>query len=473
MGPYFLAVDFGASGGRHIIAEHRDERVVLQEVYRFENRPVRRGGLLCWDLDYLTKQLITGMKRCSELGLIPVSMGIDTWGLDFVLLDEAGAGISPAVSHRDPRTADIYRNIFERVPEEELYGRTGIQMAEFNTLCQLEAMKQSCPDVLSRAGAMAMLPDYLNYLLTGRLCQEYSNASVTQLVKAGEAQWDAELIKRLGYPERIFLPIHRPGGVLGRLKEEIAQEAGFSCDVVLTPGHDTASAFLSLPPAKTEALPAISSGTWSLMGLETEAPLITEQGRALGFTNEAGGGERTLFLKNSMGLWMIQNIRREAAPGDSFEMLCKKAEAARIDSLVDCQSRAFLAPSSMSRAVRDDCRRAGEQVPETAGELARVVYRSLAVSYGTILKEMQELTGREFRALQIIGGGSNADFLNRLTAKETGLPVCAGPAEATALGNAVVQMTAMGVFSSLDEGRRCAAKSGRKRVFEPDDSGIL
>ena len=472
MEPYFLAVDFGASGGRHIIAEHRDGRIVLQEIYRFENGPVRRGGFLCWDLDYLTEQLIIGMRRCSELGLFPVSVGIDAWGLDFVLLDESGARISPAVSHREPRTAGIYQGIFERVPEAELYARTGIQMAEFNTLCQLEALSQSCPEQLCRADAMVMLPDYFNYLLTGKLCQEYSNASVTQLTKAGEARWDTGLIKRLGYPERIFLPIRRAGGVLGRLKEEIAERIGFSCEVALVPGHDTASAFLSLPPEGAGKLPAISSGTWSLMGMETEAPVLTEQARVSGFTNEAGGGEKPLLLKNSLGLWMIQNIRKEAAPGDSFEALCRKAEDARIDSIVDCQSQVFLAPSSMSGAVRDYCRKAGEQVPETAGELARVVYRSLAASYGAIFRQMQELTGREFRRLQIIGGGSKADYLNRLTAEAAGIPVFAGPAEAAALGNAVVQMTAMGVFSSLDEGRRCAAGSNGARVFEPDGRGV-
>lgn len=465
MRQYYLAVDFGASGGRHILFWLEDGRICLDEIYRFENQPVFQNGLMCWDLERLEEQLLTGMKRCREAGRIPAAMGIDTWGLDYVLLDGEGKCLGSAVNHRDPRTKGIYEAIFSRIPEEELYGRTGIQTAEFNTLCQLMAVRREQPELLERARTFLMIPDYLNAFLTGEMAQEYTNATTTQLLRAGEARWDTELMELLGLPPGMFLPPRLPGQRLGSLKQEMAALVGFSCDIFLTPSHDTASAFLALPPGAEKEGPAISSGTWSLMGMEREAPLLTEYGRKRKFTNEGGYGGKNLLLKNSMGLWMIQNIRREAAPRASFAELCQSAEQARISSVVDCQAEEFLAPASMAEAVRQYCKKTGQPVPESPGELACVVYHSLAASYGKILREMETAAGTSFQALYIIGGGSNAEYLNRLTASCTGLPVYAGPAEATAIGNALSQMTADGVFPTMESARECAARSfERKRI---------
>lgn len=472
MRQYFLSVDFGASGGRHILFWLENGRINLKEIYRFDNQPVFRDGLMCWDLEALERQLLTGMRRCREAGMIPSAMGIDTWGLDYVLLDEKGERLGAAVNHRDPRTKGIYESVFSLISEGELYERTGIQMAEFNTLCQLAALKREQPKLLERARTLLMIPDYLNYRLTGKMVQEYTNASTTQLLKAGSAEWDWPLIRQLGFSERMFLPVTLPGRNLGPLSGETAAAAGFHCDVILVPSHDTASAFLTLPTDAAGKAPAVSSGTWSLVGMEASRPLLTEYARKQNLTNEGGYGGSNLLLKNSMGLWMIQNIRRENAPALSFAELCREAERAEITSVVDCRDESFLAPPDMTGAVRSFCRKTGQQVPESPGELAQVVYRSLAVSYGEILRELEKAAGMQFEKLHIIGGGSNADYLNRMTAAFTGLPVYAGPAEATAIGNVLSQMTASGVFPSIQAARESAAESFEVKRYEPDGGGI-
>ncbi len=467
MEQYYLAVDFGASGGRHIAAKREGDRLVFQEVYRFPNGPVQKGGRLCWDLEYLEEQLIEGMRRCGERGIVPAAMGIDTWGLDYVLLDREGRRLGPAVSHRDPRTKGIYEEIFADCPREELYQRTGIQMAEFNTLCQLAAQKRDQPELLERAALFLMIPDYLNYRLTGVAAQEYTNAATTQLLRAGGRQWDEELLDRLGIPRGMFLLPSLPGRVLGTLRPEVAKRAGFCCRVILPPTHDTAAAFLALPP-EGAGEPAISSGTWSLMGMETEFLYRSREALDGNFTNEGGYGGVNLLLKNSMGLWMIQQIRAELGGKRSYGELCAMAERERIASLADCQSAEFMAPESMSRAVQDFCRRTGQEVPQTAGELLRVVYRSLAASYAATLSGLEALCGRSFKRLTIIGGGSRAEYLNRLTAQAAGIPVVTGPDEATAAGNLAAQMLADGVFTDVREARQCVAASFTARRFEPD-----
>ena len=466
MSSYYLAVDFGASGGRHIAAHIENGRIVMREIYRFPNGPIVRDGHMCWDLLYLTKQLLEGMRRCQELGIIPEAMGIDTWGLDYVFLDRHGEPLGQAVNHRDSRTRGIYRQIFEIVPQDEIYHRTGIQMAEFNTLCQLMSVKRDEPHLFDKTAVMLMIPDYFNYVLTGVTAQEYSNASTTQLMKAGKREWDWDLIRKLGLPENLFMPVRMPGESLGTLRKEVIKEVGFDCRVILPPTHDTASAFLALPP-ESFGIPAISSGTWSLVGRETDETVLSEYAGENGFTNEGGFEGRNLLLKNSMGLWMIQSIRREAGADISYEQLCREAESASICSVIDCRSTEFMAPESMTEAVRQACRRSGQQIPETLGEMAAVVYRSLAKSYADIFFQMEHMAGRQFEKLCVVGGGARASYLNRLTAKAVGRPVSAGPAEATAVGNIMSQMISDNIFDGVEAARKCVADSFEIKCYRP------
>lgn len=452
--PYYLAVDIGASSGRHILGTVEDGIMKLEEVYRFANGMQNREGTLCWDIKTLFQEIKNGMKRCKELGKIPVSMGIDTWAVDFVLLDEQDQMIGKPAGYRDSRTKGMDELVYQSIPLEELYSRTGIQKQIFNTIYQLMAVKLSMPKDLERAASMLMIPDYFHYLLCGGKRQEYTNATTTQLVDPVTKQWDYDLIERLGYPKRLFTELSVPGSTAGNLTKEVQEEVGFSCQVILPATHDTASAVLAVPSLEEDVL-YISSGTWSLMGTERMEADCSEASRKANFTNEGGYEYRFRYLKNIMGLWMIQSMKKELTEDLSFAKLCELAEKESIASVVDCNEERFLAPDSMIQAVKDSCRESGQQIPETVGELAAVIYNSLAECYAKTAEEIKTLTGHDYKTIHIVGGGSNADYLNRLTAKKTGCQVYAGPGEATAIGNLVVQMIKAGEFDSLKAARAC------------------
>lgn len=463
---YFLAIDIGAESGRHILGWMENGKLQTEEIYRFPNGVKKKDGVLIWEIDRLFSEVTEGMRRAAESGRIPVSVGIDTWAVDFVLLDKDGKRIGDAVSYRDGRTKGVASLVYEKVSAKELYSRTGIQKQIFNTIYQLMAIKKKTPKVLEQAEHMLMIPDYLHYLLTGVVCQEYTNATTTQLVDPQTKEWDLELIASLGLPEKLFAPIKTPGSVVGDLLPAIAEKVGYQTKVVLPTTHDTAAAVMAVPERGEDVL-YISSGTWSLLGTELSAADCSEESRKRNFTNEGGYEYRYRYLKNIMGLWMIQSVKKEldagklgdAFRGLSYGALCEQAEAADIASVVDCNSSEFLAPESMMEAVARACEASGQQVPGTPGEYARVIYRSLAICYGKTVREIEERTGKFFSCLHIIGGGSNADYLNRLTAEETIKTVLAGPAEATAIGNLLAQMLTKGVFTSLAEARACVAKS--------------
>lgn len=465
MANYYLAVDIGASSGRHILGHLEEGRMVMEEVHRFENGLTKKDGELCWDLEKLFEEIKAGMKKCAALGKIPVSMGIDTWAVDFVLLDREDKVLGNTVGYRDGRTEGMDEKVYEIIPEKELYGRNGIQKQIFNTIYQLEAVKQRHPEYLEKAESMLMIPDYFHFLLTGKKVSEYTNSTTTQLVSAVTNDWDWDLIDRLGLPERIFTKIAMPGTLLGNLTEEIRKEVGFDCQVVVPTTHDTASAVLAVPSNEDRTL-YISSGTWSLMGVERMEPDCSEKSRMLNFTNEGGYDYRFRYLKNIMGLWMIQSLRRECGNAYSFAQLCEMAEAESIPSLVDCNDSRFLAPSSMTEAVRDFCRETSQQVPETTAQLACVIYNSLADCYRRTAQEIEEQTGVSYEGLHIVGGGANADYLNRLTAKATGKTVYAGPTEATAIGNMTVQMMQAGELGSLKEARSCIFASNDIKIYQ-------
>lgn len=463
---YYLAVDIGASSGRHILGWLEDGVMKLEEVYRFPNGMEKVDGHLCWNLPKLFEEIKAGMKRCAEIGKIPVCMGIDTWAVDYVLLDAGDRVLGKTYGYRDSRTEGMDQKVYEAVPEAELYGRTGIQKQIFNTIYQLMAVQQQEPELLDQAETMLLVPDYFTYLLTGVKRAEYTNATTTQLVSPKTKDWDDELIGRLGFPRSIFPEIVTPGTMAGNLSEAVRQEIGYDLKVCQAASHDTASAVVAVP-ALTEPFLYISSGTWSLMGTELGEANCSEASCRANLTNEGGYEYRFRYLKNIMGLWMIQNVKKELKDAYSFAELCELAEEATIPSIVDCDDPCFLAPESMVAAVQDFCVRSGQQEPKTPGEIARVIYRSLAQCYRRATSELEQLTGASFEAVNIVGGGSNASYLNQLTADATGKPVYAGPGEGTAIGNLAVQMMAEGELRSLQEARTCIYHSFEIKEYRP------
>lgn len=465
MNPYYLAVDIGASSGRHILAHLEDGKMVLEEIHRFPNGMVQKDGENVWDVDELFAQIKLGMKKCAEAGKIPVSIGIDTWGVDFVLLDAEGKRIGNAVAYRDGRTKGMDEEVYKKIPEDELYARTGIQKAIFNTIYQLMALKVKKPEQLEKAETMLMMPDYFHYLLSGVAATEYTNATTGQLVSPVTKDWDMELIEKLGYPKKIFQKLVTPGTVLGELTEEIQKEVGFNCKVVAPATHDTGSAVIAVPTESDNTL-YISSGTWSLMGTELMEANCSRESKLHNLTNEGGYNYRFRFLKNIMGLWMIQSVKKEIGGKLGFGEICEQASRCTIPSIVDANDDRFLAPANMTEEVQAACRESGQQVPEGIAEVASVIYNSLAQCYAKTIKEIEEITGQKYDRIHIVGGGANAEYLNILTAKATGVPVYAGPTEATAIGNLAAQMMSAGELRGLKDARACVYKSFEIKKYQ-------
>ena len=466
--------------------------MVLEEVYRFPNGMKDVDGEKLWDIPELFGHIKAGMKKCAELGKIPYSMGIDTWAVDFVLLDKDDRILGKTYGYRDGRTGGMDQEVYKVIPEKELYYRTGIQKQIFNTIYQLMAVKINQPQDLAQAQTMLMIPDYFHFLLTGRKVQEYTNASTTQLVHPVKKNWDYKLIEELGFPRRIFRGIALPGYELGHLLKGIQEEVGYNCKVVLPGTHDTASAVIAVPSVK-EASPGgealkplkagagspdqrsgaenedvlyISSGTWSLMGTELKEAICTEESRQKNLTNEGGYGYRFRYLKNIMGMWMINSARAEIAKDMGFADICDQASKETIASLVPVNDARFLAPKSMVSEVQAACRESGQQVPEGIAQVAAAIYNSLAKCYADTADEIEAITGKKYDCIHIVGGGSNADYLNRLTAKASGRTVYTGPGEATAIGNIAVQCIASGELKDLANARKCIFDSFGIKKYE-------
>lgn len=458
MEKYYLAVDIGASSGRHMLASMKDGNMQLEEVYRFANGMDNKDGTLCWDVERLFREIKNGLKKCKEIGKIPVSMAIDTWGVDYVLLDKDDQVLGDTVGYRDSRTNGMDEKVYEKISPKALYARTGIQKQIFNTIYQLMAVKETHPEYLEQAESMLMIPDYFHFLLTGVKKMEYTNATTGQLIDPKTNDWDYELIEMLGYNRKMFQPVSMPGTVVGNFTKEIQEEVGFDCKVVLPATHDTGSAVLAVPTNDDNAI-YISSGTWSLMGIERKEADCSEESMKANFTNEGGYDHRFRYLKNIMGLWMIQSVKKEFEEDLSFAEICDRASKETITSIVDCNDDCFLAPESMIQAVQDFCKKTGQPVPKTVGEIAAVIYNSLGKCYGDTVKEIEAITGNTYDTIYVVGGGANAGYLNELTAKYTQKKVSAGPTEATAIGNMIVQMLHDGVFASLPEARVCVGRS--------------
>ena len=466
MTKYYLAVDIGASSGRLILGHLENGKMELEEVHRFENGMVKKDGELCWEFDRLFQEIKNGLKKCKEIGKIPVSMGVDTWGVDFVLMDKDDKVLGNTVGYRDHRNEGMDEEVYKTISLEDLYARTGIQKAIFNTVYQLMAVKTKHPEYLEQAETMLHVPDYFHYLLTGKKTCEYTEATTGQLVNAETKDWDYELIDKLGYPRKMFQKLIMPGTSVGHFTEEVKAEVGFDVEVVAPATHDTGSAVLAVP-ANDDDFIYISSGTWSLMGIEREKADCSKKSCEMNFTNEGGYAGRFRYLKNIMGLWMIQSVRHEYDDKYGFAEICQMAEEAKdFPSRVDANDECFLSPESMIEEVKDYCRRTGQKVPETLGEIATVIYTSLAECYAKTAKELEEMTGRTFSRIHVVGGGSNAGYLNVLTARATGKEVHAGPGEATAIGNITAQMLKAEEFKSIEEARTTIHESFGIKVYQ-------
>ena len=435
---YALAIDIGASSGRHILGWRENGALKTEEIYRFPNGIQKKGNHEVWDSDALFDHILRGMRECAASGRIPATVGIDTWGVDYVLLDETGARMTDTVAYRDARTAGMDRELEKRLPLLRHYALTGTARQSFNTVYQLMADFSEDPE-RRKAARLLFMPCYLSYRLCGKAENEYTIASTSGLLNAVTRDWDSEVLEAAGIPAALMGGKPKaPGTVLGSLLPDIAERAGFTCDVVLTASHDTASAFRAIPFDPDSVI--LSSGTWSLLGTILEKPCLSEAALSAGFTNE-GGVDGIRFLKNIMGLWMLQSIRREWDNRYSFAEMAEIAAAgSRYEPVVDVSDNRFLNPASMPAAIRDALKDGGSPLPSGDEELLYCVNHSLAVSYARAIREMEAMLGKRFTSLTIVGGGNRNALLNSLTEQETGLPVRLGPSEGTAEGNLLTQM---------------------------------
>lgn len=450
MKKYYLAVDIGASSGRHMLACYDGGKITLEEIYRFENGFEKEGDSLIWDIDRLSHEVKEGIKKCKEAGRIPESVAIDTWGVDYVLLDEKGEAVKPVYAYRDMRTLSSAGEVEDMISFEALYARTGIQKQNFNTVYQLWCDKKS--GKLQEARAFLMMPDYLAYTLTGEMRNEYTNASTTGMVNAVTRTWDPYIINTLGYPSGLFGELSVPGTSVGRFLPEVREYVGFDSTVVLCPTHDTASAVAGCPMGDDGIY--VSSGTWSLIGRELSSPILTPESMTANFTNEGGIGYRFRYLKNYMGMWLFQNIRKNLGKKYTYdEMMCMAQESSCVE-FFDVNDESLVAPDNMIDAIESLLGKSGMKT----GDMLNCVYHSLAASYRSAALEIERLTGRHAGRIFIVGGGSRDAYLNRLTAEYTGKRIFTGLGEATAAGNIMSQIMAdEGI--SLDKAREIVFKS--------------
>ncbi|MDW7655628.1 MAG: rhamnulokinase family protein [Bacillota bacterium] len=470
-----LAFDFGASSGRAMLGRFDGDRIDLEEIHRFPNDPVQVGDTLYWDVLRLFHEIKQGLIKSKTCGQID-SIGIDTWGVDFGLLDKDGRILENPVHYRDTRTAGIMDEVFREIPRSELYQRTGTQFMHFNTLYQLYALKLKRPELLQRADCLLLMPDLFLYLLTGRRQAEFTIASTGQMVNPWTGDWDRALIERLGLPMNLLCPIVHPGRMTDTLSQQICEELGIDpIPTVAVTSHDTASAVVAVPAVQDDFV-YISSGTWSLMGIESPKPLIDDQTYGFNFTNEGGFNRTTRFLKNIMGLWLIQESRRqwirEGATVSYADLEREALDCEPFRCLIDPDEESLGFPGDMPQRIRSLCRETGQPVPEKRGEVVRCIYESLALKYRVTKDQIETVTGKRFPALHVVGGGTKDGLLSQFTANATGSRVIAGPIEATALGNMAVQLLAQGALKDLPDARRVIANSFDLKHYQPADQAV-
>lgn len=463
---YHIAVDIGASSGRLVLGQLVDGSLRLAELHRFSNGFTEQDGSCFWKIDYLFDEIIKGLHQAKLRGIHECTLGIDTWAVDYVLLDAEGKRMNEVYAYRDRRTDGVMEEVGRLLPPEKVYAKTGIQQLPFNTLYQLYAHDRA---ELAAADQILLVPDYLYYRLGGSRMNEVTNASTTQLLNLGARDFDAELLAFLGLRREQFAPLTEPGEDLGFIKPELRAEYDLpECRLICVATHDTASAVLGTPMPEVRSTAYISSGTWSLLGVELDHPINDNRAMDANYTNEWGAYGTYRFLKNIMGLWLIQEVRRLDGNRYSFAELAEQAEACEgFRSLIPCNHPRFLNPDDMIQEIRQACGESGQPVPQTAGELARCILDSLALSYRSYLAELEELTGECLEVLQIVGGGANNGLLCQLTADVTGREVQAGPTESTALGNLAVQMIGTGKLAGIQEARRVIGNSVPVKTYLP------
>jgi rhamnulokinase len=466
-----LAFDLGAESGRGVLGLFDGQRLSLEVFHRFPNSPVRTLDSLHWDVLRLHGEIVTGLRKAAaDFGGVD-SVGVDTWGVDFALLGRGGTLLGNPRAYRDPHTENILDQAFARVARAELFGRTGIQFMRFNSLFQLLAMQRDRSPLLDAAETLLFMPDLFHYFLTGVKANEYTDASTSQMLDPATRSWAFDVVDRFGLPRRILGSLVQPGTVLGPLRASVATETGLAPAPVIAPAtHDTAAAFAAVP-ARGDSWACISSGTWSLMGAEIRQPLTGEAVLRHNFTNEGGVGGTIRFLKNIMGLWLVQECRRvweRAGKTYTYDELVKLAEAAPpFAAIVDPDHASFMLPASMPQAIADFCTRTAQQAPSEPGAVVRCALESLALRYRWVLERLEELLGKRLDSIHVVGGGSQNALLCQLTADACNRPVVAGPVEATAIGNVLVQALGLGLVGSLADAREVVRRSFDVRTFEP------
>ena len=471
----YLGIDLGAESGRVMAGTWNGTGISLEELHRFPNGGVWLGDSLRWDALRLWGEVQNGLAiAAKKYGSAVRSVGVDTWGVDYVLLSKSGELLGQPFHYRDPRTRGVMARTLERIPRADIFQSTGLQFMEINTLFQWIASQERTPELLSGADSFLMMPDFLNWCLSGERIAEFTNATTTQFFSPTTRTWATELLGRLKLPTRLLPPVVLPGTRLGALRSGVASRAGLSSVSVVAPAtHDTGSAVAAVPTASSGQpnWAYISSGTWSLMGVEVDTAILTPRTLALNMTNEGGVEGTYRLLKNIMGLWLVQECRRSfQRAGGSFsyeELVVLAAKAAPLRSLVDPDDSSFLSPEDMPAAIRAFCKRTGQAVPNTEGELVRCALESLALKYQITLEALEELTGRRVEVIHVVGGGSRNALLNQFAADACDRPVLAGPVEATVLGNLLLQVRSAGELGSLGELRSVVRDSQDLTRFEP------
>ena len=460
-----LAFDFGASNGRAIIGDYDGKQLKLEVIHRFPNSPVEKDGGLYWDFEKLFGEVKTALTKCGEVA----SVGVDTWGVDFGLIGKDGKLLRDPRNYRDEYSKPMVAVASERVGKSNLYKKTGIQTMNFNTLFQLLAVNENEPELMAKVDKFLFMPDLFNYMLTGDMAAEYTVASTSEMINAKSRDWDSEIIEKAGLKSDIFLPVKMTGETVGELKPEFNHPG---TKVIAVGSHDTASAVVSVPFENYESEAYISSGTWSLMGLELDQPVLTEISEKFDVTNEGGVGGKIRYLKNIMGLWIIQQCRHQwKKDGEevSFDEMAELAEAATPHlAFIDTDDDLFTPPGDMPSRIVDFCTKTGQEVPATKGEIIRVAMESLVFKYRHTLDALEEIAGHRIDTIHIIGGGSQDDLICRFAATASGRTVTAGPVEATAIGNMMVQLMALGEVGSLEEIREVVKNSAVIKTYKPE-----
>lgn len=467
----FLAFDLGATSGRAIIGTVENDKLSSEEVYRFPNAVKEIDGKYYWDIQSLFNHLKAALKKVAGMGVKIESIGIDTWGVDFGHVGKDGGIIGMPRAYRDPYTDGIPEEVFRIIPREELYSATGVQIMNFNTIFQLYAQSKEADSRLPKTDKILFMPDLLAYMLTGEMVCEYTDASTSGIINPRTRGFQKDLLERLGIDPSILLDITQPGAKVGTLKKEICEETGMeSVPVIAVAGHDTASAIAAVP-ASDENFAYLSSGTWSLMGIESKDPIINEKSYEYNLTNEGGIEGTTRFLKNITGMWLLEQSRKtwekEGRKYTYPEMTEMGRQALSFDSTIDPDDPRFAAPKDMDAEIKAALRESGQRVPENDSEMISCIYHSLVKKYKSVIAMLQDFASFKISKLHVIGGGSANGLMNQLTADELGIPVVAGPVEGTAIGNIMIQAKAAGLVKDRWEMRRIIGNSIQTTTYEP------